>query len=92
MSLNSDYFVNTTVQQRRAELVAEAESDRLARLVRSTRPSWLRRLRSALSPSTVPAAAPVPAPAAPPAADEPQRNEPTEAVLELVGAGRHHGA
>ncbi|WP_152365176.1 hypothetical protein [Microlunatus speluncae] len=87
MSLNSDYFVNTAVQQRRADLIAEAESDRLARLARSTRTGWLRRLRSALRRPQTPVSAPV----TEPAVREPER-EPSSEARQLVGAGRSHGA
>ncbi len=87
MSLNSDYFVNTVVQQRRAELVAEAESDRLARLARSTRTGGFRRLLSSLVRHPVPA----PAPVTPPSSTE-AATDGTGAKRELVGAGRGHGA
>ncbi len=87
MSLNNDYFVNNTVQQRRADLVAEAESDRLARLARSTRTGGLRRLLSSLVRHPVPA----PAPVAPSSSTE-AATEGTGAKRELVGAGRVHGA
>jgi hypothetical protein len=88
MSLNNDYFVNNTVQQRRADLVAEAESDRLARLARSTRTGGLRRLLSSLVRRPVPA----PAPVAPPSSSKVAEADRTGAKRELVGAGRANGA
>lgn len=88
MSLNNDYFVNITVQQHRADLVAEAENDRLARLTRSTRTGGLRRLLSSLVRRPVPA----PAPVAPPTSSKVAAAEGTDAKRELVGAGRAHGA
>jgi hypothetical protein len=89
MSLNNDYFVNITVQQHRADLVAEAENDRLARLARSTRtPGGLRRLLSSLIRRSVPA----PAPVAPPTSSKVAAAEGTDAKRELVGAGRAGGA
>lgn len=88
MSLNNDYFVNITVQQHRADLVAEAESDRLARLVRSSRSGGLRRLLSSLVRRPVPA----PVPAVPPTSSRVAEADGTGAKRELVGAGRAHGA
>lgn len=43
MSLNHDYFISQVAQEHQREILAQAEQDRLARLVRGRRRGWLRR-------------------------------------------------
>src|SRR5690606_22277427 len=95
MSLNHDYFVTMTVKQHHRELLAQAESDRLARRA-ARRPSWLRRLFGAAeSPARPVPARPRPGPEGPePVAGEPEASaEPATSCGATahrvpVGAGR----
>ncbi|WP_152365178.1 hypothetical protein [Microlunatus speluncae] len=66
MSLINDYFINYEVRQHHAELIAEAQNNRLARLARQAQKARIklqRRLLGSQQPAPLDPHAPVDAPA-----------------------------
>jgi hypothetical protein len=90
MSLNNDYFIYSEARQHHAELIAEADANRLGRQARRASKKLRRRNLGAQQPAPVDPTVPTAEPAGRPteAAETRPAAEPTEADREPVSSGR----